>query len=166
MIWTCVCVCVSLNRTQVQALASSTHARAHDSRRLTWVFITGGCSGRGVEWIGVALCNKLVYNSILFTIPCFHCAPLWCILSWLDWPARGCWTVCRRPPEAAPGRSSGTSRRHSPPRPVRTYIILCSCTYYSIDSTEHILYSFMYSIYIYIYTHRYSVYTLYTYIIV
>ena len=28
----------------------------------TWAFITGGCSGRGVQWIGVVLCNKLVYS--------------------------------------------------------------------------------------------------------
>ena len=30
----------------------------------TWVFITGGCSGRGVQWMGVVLYNKLVYNII------------------------------------------------------------------------------------------------------
>ena len=29
-----------------------------------WVFITGGCSGRGVQWMGVALYNKLVYHII------------------------------------------------------------------------------------------------------
>ena len=29
-----------------------------------WVFITGGCSGRGMQWIGVVLYNKLVYNII------------------------------------------------------------------------------------------------------
>ena len=29
-----------------------------------WVFITGGCSGRGVQWMGFALCNKLVYHII------------------------------------------------------------------------------------------------------
>ena len=27
-----------------------------------WVFITGGCSGRGVQWIGVVLYKKLVYK--------------------------------------------------------------------------------------------------------
>ena len=30
-----------------------------------WVFITGGCSGRGVQWMGVVLCNKLVYDIII-----------------------------------------------------------------------------------------------------
>ena len=25
-----------------------------------WIFVTGGCSGRGVQWMGVVLCNKLV----------------------------------------------------------------------------------------------------------
>ena len=29
-----------------------------------WVFITGGCSGRGVQWMGVVVYNKLVYNII------------------------------------------------------------------------------------------------------
>ena len=29
-----------------------------------WVFITGGCSGRGVQWLGVVLYNKLVCNII------------------------------------------------------------------------------------------------------
>ena len=26
--------------------------------RSYWVFITGGCSGRGVQWMGVALYNQ------------------------------------------------------------------------------------------------------------
>ena len=25
---------------------------------IVWVFITGGCSGRGVQWMGVRLYNK------------------------------------------------------------------------------------------------------------
>ena len=29
-----------------------------------WVFITGGCSGRGVQWMGVVLYNILAYNII------------------------------------------------------------------------------------------------------
>ena len=41
-----------------------------------WVFITGGCSGRGVQWIGVVLYSKLVHNTIQITTPCFHCTPL------------------------------------------------------------------------------------------
>ena len=44
--------------------------------RLQWVFITGGCSGRGMQWMGVVLDNKLVHNSIQITTPCFHCNPL------------------------------------------------------------------------------------------
>ena len=28
------------------------------------VFITGRCSGRGVQWIGLVLYNKLMYNII------------------------------------------------------------------------------------------------------
>ena len=41
-----------------------------------WVFITGGCSGRGVQWMGVVSYNKLVHNTIQITTPCFHCTPL------------------------------------------------------------------------------------------
>ena len=40
------------------------------------VFITGGRSGRGVQWIGVVSYNKLVSNSMKITTPCFHCTPL------------------------------------------------------------------------------------------
>ena len=29
-----------------------------------WVFITGGCNGTGVQWMGVVLCYKLVDNII------------------------------------------------------------------------------------------------------
>ena len=35
-----------------------------ESHRLAWVFITGGCRGRGVQWMEVALYNELVYNII------------------------------------------------------------------------------------------------------
>ena len=41
-----------------------------------WIFIKGGCSGRGVQWIGVVLHNKLVHDTIQITTPCFHCTPL------------------------------------------------------------------------------------------
>ena len=40
-----------------------------------WVFIKGGCSRRGVQWMGVVLHNKIVYNIIEITTPCFHCTP-------------------------------------------------------------------------------------------
>ena len=36
----------------------------------------GGAVGGGVQWIGVASYNKLVYNIIQITTPCFHCTPL------------------------------------------------------------------------------------------
>ena len=35
-----------------------------------WVFITRGCGGRGVQRMGVALYDKLVYNIIQITTPC------------------------------------------------------------------------------------------------
>ena len=38
--------------------------------------VGGGCSGRGVQWMGVVLHSKLVYNTIQITTPCFHCTPL------------------------------------------------------------------------------------------
>ena len=36
----------------------------HQQPRMQWVFIKGGCSGRGVQWMGVVLDNKLVCNII------------------------------------------------------------------------------------------------------
>ena len=42
-------------------------------------FRKGGCSGRGVQWMGVVLYSKLVHNIIQITTPCFHCIPLWWI---------------------------------------------------------------------------------------
>ena len=41
-----------------------------------WILCRGGRSGWGVQWIGVVLCNKLVYNSVHITTPCFHYTPL------------------------------------------------------------------------------------------
>ena len=52
-----------------------------------WVFITGGCSRRGLQWMGVVLYNQLVYNIIRITTPCFLCTPLWWILNW-EWSFR------------------------------------------------------------------------------
>ena len=46
-----------------------------------WVFIKGGCSRRGVQWMGVVLYNKTAYNTMRTTTPCFHCTPLWWILT-------------------------------------------------------------------------------------
>ena len=41
-----------------------------------WVFIKGGCSRRGVQWMGVVSYSKPVYNIIRITTPCFHRTPL------------------------------------------------------------------------------------------
>ena len=49
-----------------------------------WVFVKGGCSRRGVQWMGVALYNKVVYNILYTTSPCFHCTPLWWIFSIME----------------------------------------------------------------------------------
>ena len=45
-------------------------------RRPLRAFIKGGCSGRWVQRMGVVLYDKLVYNSLQITTPCFHCTPL------------------------------------------------------------------------------------------
>ena len=42
--------------------------------------LQGGAVRGGVQWIGVALHDKLVDNIIEITTPCFHCTPLWWIL--------------------------------------------------------------------------------------
>ena len=47
-------------RTLQTSSASSGARRPCGSR--SWVFITGGCSGRGVQWMGVVPCNKRAYN--------------------------------------------------------------------------------------------------------
>ena len=41
----------------------------------TWVFIKGGCSWRGVQWMGVVLYSKTAYHITTTTTPCFHCTP-------------------------------------------------------------------------------------------
>ena len=46
-----------------------------------WVFITGGCSGRGVQWMGVVLCNRNIIQHHIHHYTYFHCTPLWWILS-------------------------------------------------------------------------------------
>ena len=60
------------------AVAEGRHAgeealRRPELRGKHWAFIKGGCSGRGVRWFGVVLCNKPVHNGIQITKPCFHC---------------------------------------------------------------------------------------------
>ena len=42
----------------------SDDAAAAERGEVAWVFITGGCSGRGVQLMGVVLYSKLVYNII------------------------------------------------------------------------------------------------------
>ena len=46
-------------------MANSKHwSRVWARRRYAWVFIKAGCSRRGVQWMGVVLYNKPVYNII------------------------------------------------------------------------------------------------------
>ena len=58
----------------VQHLCNAKASRQNHPR--LWVFISGGCSGRGVQWIGVVSYNKLVHNITQITTACFHCTPL------------------------------------------------------------------------------------------
>ena len=44
--------------------------------RCLWVFISGGCSGRGVQWIGVASCSKIVYMTPFKSLHPVSTAPL------------------------------------------------------------------------------------------
>ena len=41
-----------------------------------WILCRRGCSGRGVQWMGVVSYGKIVHNTIQITTPCFHCTPL------------------------------------------------------------------------------------------
>ena len=54
----------------------SPHPAGAGGRRSPWVFIKGGCSRRGMQWIGVVLYSKIVYNTVQITTPCFHSTPL------------------------------------------------------------------------------------------
>ena len=38
------------------------HGLLFSCRVLEWLFIKGGCSRRGVQWMGVVLYNKTAYN--------------------------------------------------------------------------------------------------------
>ena len=38
--------------------------------------LQGGCSRRGVQWMGVSLYNETAYDIMQTTTPCFHCTPL------------------------------------------------------------------------------------------
>ena len=54
--------------------------QAVPNRRDTGYSLQGGAVGGGLQCLGVVLYNKLVYNIIQITTPCFHCTPLWWIL--------------------------------------------------------------------------------------
>ena len=59
------------------AFACGAKVREASARKwCLWAFVRGGCSRRGVQWIGVVLYSKIVYNIIQITTPCFHCSPL------------------------------------------------------------------------------------------
>ena len=62
------------------ALSVLHHVLDFVPHRQVWVFIKGGCSRRGVQWMGVVLSNNTAYNMMWSTTPCFHCTPLWWIL--------------------------------------------------------------------------------------
>ena len=72
---------VTCQTSSARQVAPPESRRTHTQRPPQWVFITGGCSRRGVQLMGVVLYNKLVYIIIQITTSCFHCTPLWWILS-------------------------------------------------------------------------------------
>ena len=43
--------------------------------RVSWYSLQG-VQWEGVQWMGVVSYNKLVYNIIQITTPCFHCTTL------------------------------------------------------------------------------------------
>ena len=49
--------------THIVSLAARLCRRVAPSAR-AWVFIKGGCSRKGVQWVGVALYNKAAYNIV------------------------------------------------------------------------------------------------------
>ena len=79
--WTIIVVCVNC-----------WNVGCWNDSKTRWIFISVGCSGKGVQWMGVVLYNKLVDNIIQITTPCFHCTHLWWILTrtWNSWNV-GCW---------------------------------------------------------------------------
>ena len=56
--------------------ACNPHLAKTSGHMVFLAFITGGCSGRVVQWIGVVLYSKIVYNTVQINTPCFHCTPL------------------------------------------------------------------------------------------
>ena len=131
-----------------------------------WVFVTGGCSGRGVQWVGIVSYNQLVHNIIQITTPCFHCTPLWWILTWEN--EKGEWTYkllfdcfdrfvwCLFPPFALPPFCFPELRKHAVPDASDEHLVyVCVCISISL-SLSLSLYIYMYihvslSLYIYIY---------------
>ena len=58
-----VVVCaIILPLQQDRQRAGALQGAAKSAATYYWVFIKGGCSGRGVQWMGVALYNKTAYT--------------------------------------------------------------------------------------------------------
>ena len=58
-------VCVSVSASVSASLPAQVSAHGlFDSSWQAWILCRGGCSGWGVQWIGVVLYSKLVYNVI------------------------------------------------------------------------------------------------------
>ena len=97
-----------------------------------WVFITGGCSGRVVQWMGVVLYHKLVSDIIPITKPCFHCTTLGRIWSYGT-------SICS--PSLWSGSSSICRGRSCPRnswRRIYIYIYIYICTYTYTYTYTHI----------------------------
>ena len=106
------------------------------------VLITEGCSGRGVQWIGVVLYSKLVYNTISITTPCVSTAPP-LDESWINMSM----TVEMKTSMGMRLHRRGL-RRRVPAWSGRELLVYCMIC----------IYIYIYTLYIYIYTHYIYIY--------
>ena len=118
------------------------HCREGDTLRAVgraWILCRGGCSRRGVQWIGVVLYDKLVYNMAQITTPGFHCTPL-----------AEC--ICREPND-----THGRPSAHRPDKYTYIYIYIYLYLYLSIYlSIIIIIIIIILYVYIYIYTYTHT----------
>ena len=121
-----------------------------------WIFITRGCSGTGVQWMGVVWCSKLVYHIVAIAPPCFYRTPLWRVWTLRPASVRG---AVRR---AAACRLAAAAPRRLPGRSgMFTYIYIYICVCISIYIYIYV-YIYIY-LYVYIYIEREREITSYTY---
>ena len=76
-IYAYVCISISISLSLYIYIYTHVYIYAHDVGFPSLGYsLQGGAVGGGVQWMGVALYSKLVYNIIQITTPRFHCTPL------------------------------------------------------------------------------------------